>query len=271
VQHNLGVVITVWAPIVMVYFMDTQIWYAIFSTICGGVNGAFSRLGEIRTLGMLRSRFEAIPIAFGKHLVPGHDSQPKRHEHEEDKINKFSDIWNAFIHSLREEDLISNRERNLLIVPSSMGDTTVFQWPPFLLASKIPIALDMANSVKKRDEELRKRINQDPYTYYAVVECYQTLFSILDSLIVEQSDKKVVDRIHDRIEDSIRRQSLVKEFRLDELPQLSAKFDKLLNLLLVLITYLCILLTICSLYHIFFLLQKMITCVCRELMKTLNR
>lgn len=231
-QHNLGVVITVWAPIVMVYFMDTQIWYAIFSTICGGVNGAFSRLGEIRTLGMLRSRFEAIPIAFGKHLVPGHDSQPKRHEHEEDKINKFSDIWNAFIHSLREEDLISNRERNLLIVPSSMGDTTVFQWPPFLLASKIPIALDMANSVKKRDEELRKRINQDPYTYYAVVECYQTLFSILDSLIVEQSDKKVVDRIHDRIEDSIRRQSLVKEFRLDELPQLSAKFDKLLNLLL---------------------------------------
>uniref|UniRef100_A0A0D3EPT4 1,3-beta-glucan synthase n=1 Tax=Oryza barthii TaxID=65489 RepID=A0A0D3EPT4_9ORYZ len=80
VEHNLGVVITVWAPIVM-----------------------------IRTLGMLRSRFEAIPIAFGKHLVPGHDSQPKRHEHEEDKINKFSDIWNAFIHSLREEDLISNR------------------------------------------------------------------------------------------------------------------------------------------------------------------
>lgn len=61
--------------------------------------------------------------------------------------------------------------------------TTIFQ---------IPIALDMANSVKKRDEELRKRINQDPYTYYAVVECYQTLFSILDSLIVEQSDKKWV-------------------------------------------------------------------------------
>lgn len=30
--------------------MDTQIWYAIFSTICGGVNGAFSRLGEVGTL-----------------------------------------------------------------------------------------------------------------------------------------------------------------------------------------------------------------------------
>uniref|UniRef100_A0A0D9V1R5 1,3-beta-glucan synthase n=1 Tax=Leersia perrieri TaxID=77586 RepID=A0A0D9V1R5_9ORYZ len=223
---------------VEVYFMDTQIWYSIFSTICGGVNGAFSRLGEIRTLGMLRSRFEAIPIAFGRNLVPRHDNEPKRREREEYRhlhIDKFSDIWNAFILSLREEDLISNREKNLLIVPSAIGDTTVFQWPPFLLASKIPIALDMANSVKKKDEELKKRINQDPYTYYAVVECYQTLFNILYSLIVEPSDKKVVDRIRESIEGSISRQQLVKEFRLDELPQLSAKFDKLLSLLLVLI------------------------------------
>uniref|UniRef100_A0A453EUJ9 Callose synthase helical domain-containing protein n=3 Tax=Triticinae TaxID=1648030 RepID=A0A453EUJ9_AEGTS len=213
-----------------------QIWYAIFSTICGGVNGAFSRLGEIRTLGMLRSRFEAIPTAFGKHLVPGHGSQPKRREREkEDKnlhIDKFSDIWNAFIISLRDEDLINNRERDLLIVPSSAGDTSVFQWPPFLLASKIPMALDMAKSVKKRDEELRKRINQDPYTFYAVIECYETLLNILYSLMAETSDKKVVDRIRESLEDSIERQSLVREFRLDELPQLSAKFDKLLTLLL---------------------------------------
>lgn len=30
-----------------VYFMDTQIWYAIFSTIVGGIYGAFSHLGEV--------------------------------------------------------------------------------------------------------------------------------------------------------------------------------------------------------------------------------
>jgi hypothetical protein len=28
--------------------MDTQIWYAIFSTIFGGIYGAFRRLGEVR-------------------------------------------------------------------------------------------------------------------------------------------------------------------------------------------------------------------------------
>lgn len=33
--------------LLQVYFMDTQIWYAIFSTICGGVIGAFDRLGEV--------------------------------------------------------------------------------------------------------------------------------------------------------------------------------------------------------------------------------
>ena len=28
--------------------MDTQIWYSIFSTICGGFSGAFGRLGEVK-------------------------------------------------------------------------------------------------------------------------------------------------------------------------------------------------------------------------------
>lgn len=38
-----------------VYFMDTQIWYAIVSTLVGGLNGAFRRLGEVlkKQLGLL--------------------------------------------------------------------------------------------------------------------------------------------------------------------------------------------------------------------------
>jgi callose synthase len=70
--HNLGVVITIWAPIVMVYFMDIQIWYAIFSTAFGGVSGALSHVGEIRTLGMLRARFKSMPEAFNKSHATAH-------------------------------------------------------------------------------------------------------------------------------------------------------------------------------------------------------
>lgn len=33
--------------IVQVYFMDTQIWYALFSTLIGGIYGAYRRLGEV--------------------------------------------------------------------------------------------------------------------------------------------------------------------------------------------------------------------------------
>jgi uncharacterized membrane protein len=79
VQHNLGVAITLWAPVVMVcancwvffatvfeliiftviqirrffmqvYIMDIQIWYAIFQTISGGVNGALNHMGEVGSI-----------------------------------------------------------------------------------------------------------------------------------------------------------------------------------------------------------------------------
>lgn len=33
--------------LLQVYFMDTQIWYAIYATIVGGIYGAFRRLGEV--------------------------------------------------------------------------------------------------------------------------------------------------------------------------------------------------------------------------------
>lgn len=91
--------------------MDAQIWYAIFSTLFGGIRGAFSHLGEvgvevsshamgnifyinvigsmilflmiaflfpqIRTLGMLRSRFKLMPSAFSERLMPALDKDAK--------------------------------------------------------------------------------------------------------------------------------------------------------------------------------------------------
>lgn len=103
--------------------MDAQIWYAIFSTLFGGIHGAFSHLGEvsvksvhaftfvyfsfwilsfisisvsdgllflpndpfipfvvsqIRTLGMLRSRFESVPSAFSNRLMPSPNKDAKK-------------------------------------------------------------------------------------------------------------------------------------------------------------------------------------------------
>ncbi|KAF5196943.1 Callose synthase, partial [Thalictrum thalictroides] len=147
-------------------------------------------------------------------------------------IAKFSQVWNEFIICLRTEDLISNREKDLLLVPYSSGDISVVQWPPFLLASKIPIALDMAKDIKgKEDAYLFNKINGTDYMYSAVIECYETLRDILNGLLVDHEDKAIVRQICLEVEASIEQKRFLNDFRMSELPQLNNKLEKLLSLL----------------------------------------
>ncbi|KAI3711097.1 hypothetical protein L2E82_40935 [Cichorium intybus] len=238
VTHNIGAVISIWAPIVLIYFTDAQIWYAIFATIIGGIYGAFSHLGEIRTLGMLRSRFESVPSAFYERLVPMQKEEPKRDPLENDSlvrknIAKFSQVWNEFIFSMRMEDLISNRERDLLLVPYTTSVVPVIQWPPFLLASKIPIALDMAKDFKgKEDADLFRKISNDDYMHSAVIECYQTLKGILYGLLADNGDKMIIRLICNEIDTSIQTRLFLSKFRMSGLPSLNDKLEKFLSHLL---------------------------------------
>ncbi|XP_028797659.1 callose synthase 7, partial [Neltuma alba] len=267
--HNLCIVIAIWAPIILVYFMDTQIWYSIYSTIFGGIIGAFSHLGEIRTLGMLRSRFEAVPHAFSHCFLTERNKDIETEDivlhlcltfhkfllvlieylkcpfllwlkqticlagpNERRNIAYFSQVWNEFINTMREEDLISNRDRDLLLVPYRSSDISVIQWPPFLLASKIPIAVDMAKDFKgKEDEDLFRKIRNDEYMYSAVVECYETLREIIQNLLLDEEDRMVVKQICDGVELSIQEGTFVKDFKMSGLPSLSEKLDKFLTLL----------------------------------------
>ncbi|KAG7012054.1 Callose synthase 7 [Cucurbita argyrosperma subsp. argyrosperma] len=236
VSNNIGAIIAIWAPVVLVYFMDAQIWYAIFSTIFGGIHGAFSHLGEIRTLGMLRSRFEAIPSAFSERLVPSSERNSKGENLSQEEVNKnitnFSHVWNKFIVTMRQEDLISNRDRDLLLVPYSSSDVSVVQWPPFLLASKIPIALDMAKDFKgKEDDDLFRKITSDDYMYSAVRECYETLADIVTELLKDEEDKRIVRQICHEVESSIREKKFLSNFKMSGLPSLSEKLEKFLKLL----------------------------------------
>ncbi|KAJ6920384.1 callose synthase 7-like isoform X2, partial [Populus alba x Populus x berolinensis] len=241
IPHNIGVVISIWTPILLVYFLDAQIWYAIFSTLVGGIQGAFSHLGEIRTLGMLRSRFESVPSAFSRHLVPSHEDAPRKPLDEESKrkneelerknIANFSHVWNEFIYSLRMEDLINNHEKDLLLVPYSSSDVSVFQWPPFLLASKIPIALDMAKDFKgKEDAELYRKM--DEYMQSALTECYEALGYIIFSLLEDDVDKMIVKEIHHEVDMSIEQNRFLNDFVMSGLPMLSEYLERFLKVLL---------------------------------------
>ncbi|KAM5582414.1 callose synthase 3 [Rosa sericea] len=246
-KNNIGVVIALWAPIILVYFMDTQIWYAIYSTIFGGIYGAFRRLGEIRTLGMLRSRFESLPGAFNARLIPVDKSEPKKkglkatlsrtfghvEGSKEKQAARFAQLWNKIISSFREEDLINNREMDLLLVPYwADRDLDLIQWPPFLLASKIPIALDMAKDSNGKDKELTKRILADEYMHCAVRECYASFKNIIKFLVQGSREKEVIDYIFLEVEKHIGDGNLIREFKMSALPSLYDHFVSLINFLL---------------------------------------
>lgn len=113
-KHNYGAIVALWVPVILVYFMDLQIWYAIYSILHGGFIGAFDRLGEIRTLSMLRSRFQSLTGAFNTYLVPS-DKTRKRGFSLSKRFNevtasrrseaaKFAQLWNEIICSFRKED-----------------------------------------------------------------------------------------------------------------------------------------------------------------------
>ncbi|KAM7277956.1 hypothetical protein ACFE04_005090 [Oxalis oulophora] len=246
-KNNIGVVIALWSPIILVYFMDTQIWYAIFSTLFGGIYGAFRRLGEIRTLGMLRSRFESLPGAFNACLIPEEKSEPKKKglratltrnydqipSNKEKEAARFAQLWNKIISSFREEDLISGREMDLLLVPywadRALG---LIQWPPFLLASKIPIALDMAKDSTGKDRDLQKRIESDNYMSCAVRECYASFRNIIKSLVEGDREKKVINDIFSEVDKHIEAGNLISEYKMSALPSLYELFVKLIKYLL---------------------------------------
>ncbi|KAI8535665.1 hypothetical protein RHMOL_Rhmol10G0191900 [Rhododendron molle] len=254
-QNNYGAVTSLWAPIILVYFMDTQIWYAIFSTLCGGFLGAFDRLGEIRTLGMLRSRFQSLPGAFNTYLVPSDKTKKmgfsfsKRFEEVSSwvtKLNLVSDLAISFDNCLLKklrlkqaievtlQNLLSYgmKEMDLMLVPySSEPSLKLIQWPPFMLASKIPIALDIAAQFRSKDSDLWRRICADEYMKCAVIECYESFKLILKALIVGETEKRIIGIIIKEVENSMAKNTFLTNFRVAPLPTLCNKFVNLVEFL----------------------------------------
>ncbi|THG01315.1 hypothetical protein TEA_002807 [Camellia sinensis var. sinensis] len=265
VKSNAGAIAAIWAPIILVYFMDPQIWYSVFCSIFGGVYGILHHLGEIRTLGMLRSRFQSLPSAFSACLVPPPSSNEKDakkksffqqrfqkvSENEKNGIVKFVLVWNQIISSFREEDVISNREMDLMKIPlSSELFSGVIRWPVFLLANKFSTALSIATDFVGKDGNLHRKIRKDNNMYCAVKECYELLKYILEILVVANNSipamhfklltcfsslvallLRIISGIFDEIEGNIERSSLLENFKMSELPSLQYKCVELVELL----------------------------------------
>ncbi|KAL6141288.1 hypothetical protein ACLB2K_059578 [Fragaria x ananassa] len=59
-----------WLPVVLIYLMDMQIWYSIYSSFWGALVGLLAHLGEIRNIQQLRLRFQFFASAIQFNLMP---------------------------------------------------------------------------------------------------------------------------------------------------------------------------------------------------------
>ncbi|XP_075662216.1 callose synthase 10 [Castanea sativa] len=239
-NNNVLTIASLWAPVVAIYLMDIHIWYTLLSAVVGGIKGARARLGEIRSIEMVHKRFESFPEALVKNLVSSQAqaqrmpfiSEAPQESHDMNKAYAalFSPFWNEIIKSLREEDFISNREMDLLSIPSNTGSLRLVQWPLFLLSSKILLAIDLALDCKDTQADLWNRISRDEYMAYAVQECYFSIEKILNSL-VDGEGSLWVERIFREINNSISEGSLVITLSLKKLPVVLSRFTALTGLL----------------------------------------
>ncbi|XP_021762040.1 callose synthase 10-like [Chenopodium quinoa] len=236
-NYNALTVASLWAPVIAIYLMDIHIWYTLLSALVGGVMGARARLGEIRSIDMVHKRFESFPEAFVKNMASSRTRRlmafDRQNSEEDNKTFAaiFAPFWNEIIKSLREEDFISNREKDLLYMPSNSGSLHLVQWPLFLLSSKILMAIDLARDCNDTQVDLWNRIKRDDYMAYAVRECYYSIEKILHSIVVCDG-RHWVERVYQEINGSIREGSLVLTLLLKKIPSVQSRFTALTGLLI---------------------------------------
>ncbi|KAE8775882.1 Callose synthase 12 [Hordeum vulgare] len=69
-HNNPFTVLLLWFPVVLIYLMDIQIWYVIFSSLAGAWLGLFLHLGEIRDMQQLRLRFHFFASVMSFNIMP---------------------------------------------------------------------------------------------------------------------------------------------------------------------------------------------------------
>ncbi|WOL18279.1 callose synthase 10 [Canna indica] len=238
-NKNALTVLSLWAPVFAIYLMDIHIWYTLLSALVGGLLGALARLGEIRSLDMFHKRFETFPEAFANNLVSStmkrgtQNRQPAQEPKDTDRefAAMFSAFWNDIIKSLREEDYISNREMDLLSIPSNSGRWRLVQWPLFLLTGKIPLAIDIALDCKDAQRELWNKISKDKYMAYAVKEVFYSAERILYS-VVDGEGRLWVEKLFQELNSSISDNSITVTITLNKLQLVLSRFTALTGLLI---------------------------------------
>lgn len=156
----------------------------------------------------------------------------KKLESNQVEANKFALIWNEIILAFREEDIVSDREVELLELPKNSWDVTVIRWPCFLLCNELLLALSQARElIDAPDKWLWHKICKNEYRRCAVVEAYDSIKHLLLSIIkVDTEEHSIITVFFQIINQSIQSEQFTKTFRVDLLPKIYETLQKLVGL-----------------------------------------
>ncbi|XP_024361867.1 callose synthase 12 isoform X2 [Physcomitrium patens] len=213
----------------------------------------------IRNVHQLRLRFKIFPSAFEFNLMP-----PKQLQHTtlwenakdlverfrlrygwsaiHEKVEwgqregvQFAHVWNLIVNTFRDEDLISDRELELLEIPSGAWRLSVFLWPSALLANQIlQVLTNEVQYFKGDDTKLWGIISKHEYRRCAVTECYESIKHILlrRLLKVDSQEHKIIESVFKEIDASIAHDRFTTSFVLQKILIVHDRVVKLIAVLM---------------------------------------
>ncbi|RHZ23681.1 hypothetical protein DYB37_002136 [Aphanomyces astaci] len=199
--HNVGVIVSLWAPVVFIFNYDTQIYFTIFQAILGAFMGWMMKVGEVRGVDALSKAFRVAPQLFDTKVVTelarladaqegggggggddaGRGSQSAVYQSQ--MMLRFVVVWNEIVNSFREGDLVDDKEAAILQYDiQNTGE--VFE-PVFLSAGKLNEAMAYAVKLGKSgrgDSELRIQLVQND-CLGAVKSFFNASMYVLEALL----------------------------------------------------------------------------------------
>jgi len=168
-----------WLPQFLVYLIDMSIWYSVWQAFAGTAVGFSENLGDIRTMKDIRSNFGRAPEHFCRKLLSP-DAGSRRGSSASFQVNSsnssmgeegkallgadphklqsyvnrildvriqkwvmFSAAWNDIIDHFRQEDILSNREKDNLKFSRFEGFSQAIYLPVFQTAGVIEDVITM--------------------------------------------------------------------------------------------------------------------------------
>ncbi|XXG90080.1 hypothetical protein AAC387_Pa12g1925 [Persea americana] len=245
-----------WLPVTLIYLMDLQIWYSIFSSIVGALVGLLSHLGEIRNIDQLRLRFQFFASAMQFNLMPeeqlfmssgslrnrlndairrlklryGLGRPYKKIESNQVEATKFALIWNEIILTFREEDIISDSEVELMELPPNSWNIRVIRWPCLLICNELLLALSQAKELKTFDRVLWRKICKNEYRRCAVIESYDSVKHLLLTIVRSGTEEHyIIANFFVEVDEAIQREKFTQTYVMAALPKVHSKLISLVE------------------------------------------